>query len=618
MVRFLLSLGLTRESNAHRVLPSGMTYGLGNRRHGVERLRWQLIFALSGVGAVTASCSGRSSRTVDDDGTGGTSNAGRMNASAGKGGIGAGGTPSPAGGGGGTTGGAGGSGGKGGAGGAGGAVMMTGGASGIGGGAGAVMGGTGGASGEGGLGGSSPACNPATGGQVGLCDGSFVHRPEPATCMLSEHVGPGGQGGSPGAAGAASTAIACESDDDCTEAENGYCYREEIQILSQQCVYACAVDSDCGEGAVCSCDNSYVSAVTLQPLAIGRCVLASCRTDADCEPGRLCIAPVDSSCGPRRAIAYHCQTPNDECAGPDDCVGTYRQCEYTTDRFSCQDKGACGRPFLVEGAVRQSQLAAGSDWQAEELASALPVALSRETREVIAAHFAEAGLMEHASIAAFARFSLQLLALGAPPELVRACTEAMADETRHARQCFGLAARYAGRSFAPGRLDVTGALGEVTLRDVLELVVREGCIGETAAALEATWAADAATDPVVREVLCGIAEDEGRHAALAFRFVAWAIAREPVLGEVLERLLAEAQGATAPLVAPSDGAPAESALAAHGVLSRATRLAARRAALFDVLPGVMETALRSARRAPAEDQERQERRAGLTGLAELD
>jgi hypothetical protein len=476
--------------------------------------------------------------------------------------------------------------------------MVTGGASGTGGSAGEVMGGTGGASGEGGLGGSSPACNPAMGGQVGLCDGSFVHRPEAATCMLSEHVGPGGQGGSPGAAGTASTAIACESDDDCTEGENGYCYREELMILSQQCVYACAVDSDCGEGAVCSCDNSYVSAVTLQPLSIGLCVSASCRTDADCDPGRLCISPVDSTCGPRRAIGYHCQTPNDECRGPDDCVGTYRQCEYTTDRFTCQDKGACGRPFLVEGAVRQSELAAGRDWQAEELASRLPLALSRETREAIATHFAEAGLMEHASIAAFARFSLQLLALGAPPELVGACTEAMADETRHARQCFGLAARYAGRSFAPGPLDVTGALAEVSLRDVLELVVREGCIGETAAALEATWAADAAADPVVREVLRGIAEDEGRHAALAFKFVAWAVAREPALGELVERLLGEARekAKLAPLhPSPEHGAGLES----HGVLSLGTRREALRVALRDVLPGVVSTALGSPSRLSA-------------------
>jgi hypothetical protein len=48
-------------------------------------------------------------------------------------------------------------------------------------------------------------------------------------------------------------------------------------------------------------------------------------------------------------------------------------------------------------------------------------------------------------------------------------------------------------------------------------------VGETLGALEAREAALHAKHPSLRRVLDRIADDETRHAALAFRFVAWAL-----------------------------------------------------------------------------------------------
>jgi hypothetical protein len=131
--------------------------------------------------------------------------------------------------------------------------------------------------------------------------------------------------------------------------------------------------------------------------------------------------------------------------------------------------------------------------------------------------------MEHASIAAFARFNLQLLSLGAPSDLVIACNRALADETRHAQLCFGLASHYAGKSLGPARLDIQHCFEDNSLEAVMNLVLVEGCIGETVAALEALEGADSATDPVVRDVLQRIAQDEQAHAELAFKFMRWAL-----------------------------------------------------------------------------------------------
>jgi hypothetical protein len=551
----------------------------------VEHLRWMLIAAVAGATAAAPACAGKSQSTGSGgdagDGSGGSS------ASGGSGGKGAGGTGT-----GGKTGGAGGSGGS---------AAGTGGKGGAGGSSGQGLGGS--SSGKGGTGGSTAGsagqpngCGAGTSYSPTLerCEGGFVHRPVPGTCPIPEEDGLGAaDAGAPPISG-------CEVDAHCGEKPNGRCIIDnplpEIATATY-CLYACATDGDCQAGQVCSCESSWNSNATGLPITIGVCRPGTCGADGECAEGSLCISPVDAFCGTPRPAEYHCQTPEDECAGPDDCIGG-AYCAYQVDHHACLGRPACGRPFLVDGAERQAPLGRGLDW-----ADALPElgnvgSLTPEQRAAVAQHFAEAALMEHASIAAFARFSLQLLALGAPSDLVEDTARAMADETRHARLCFGLAERYGLRAAAPGKLDVAGALGELDLLGVVEMVTLEGCIGESGAALEAAWAADAAAEPFVKAALAGIAEDEARHAALAFRFVAWAATKDARVLPRVRALVAEAARATG---VDTERSPAH-VLEPHGVLDARTRLAARAAALRDVIPATL-----AALDAPAE----------LTGALEL-
>jgi hypothetical protein len=186
--------------------------------------------------------------------------------------------------------------------------------------------------------------------------------------------------------------------------------------------------------------------------------------------------------------------------------------------------GTCGRPFLVSGSVR---LAAGlrrDDWcrSIDEQTVGLEE-LTRSERGALAAHWEQAALMEHASIAAFARFTLELLALGAPAQLVEQASAAMSDEQRHATTCFTLASRFAGRQIGAGPLPIDGCLANVELTEVTVTAFLEGCIGETLAAVEARELAQAVEDPVLRRTLAGIADDEARHALLAWSFLRWAL-----------------------------------------------------------------------------------------------
>jgi hypothetical protein len=182
---------------------------------------------------------------------------------------------------------------------------------------------------------------------------------------------------------------------------------------------------------------------------------------------------------------------------------------------------------LVESSARVAPTVVSGAWLAECASKPLVDHLSASERATLAAHWTRMGQLEHASIAAFARFALQLLSLGAPSELVEECTRAMADETAHTRLCFDVASAYAGHAIGPGPLDIAGSLAVTSLPEIVELTIAEGCFGETRAALEALEAADAATDPVIRAAHEQIARDEERHAALAFRFVRWALEREP-------------------------------------------------------------------------------------------
>lgn len=111
-----------------------------------------------------------------------------------------------------------------------------------------------------------------------------------------------------------------------------------------------------------------------------------------------------------------------------------------------------GRPFVVEGTLRTAPLVGGEAWCSEvtDASEVLP-----ELREALAAGWAEDGLYEHASIASFARFALELLALGAPPSLLEDVHAAMADELHHARLCFGLARRFGARPSARARCPST-------------------------------------------------------------------------------------------------------------------------------------------------------------------
>ena len=233
-----------------------------------------------------------------------------------------------------------------------------------------------------------------------------------------------------------------------------------------------------------------------------------------------------------------------------------------------------GRPLMGEAGPILADVTDRADWSD----ACAPAPLPPEVAAALAASWAEAAQAEHASIAAFAQLTLDLLALGAPPDLLLAVQAAAADEVRHARRCFTLASRYAGRPLGPAALAVQRARHARTLTDLAVQTAQEGCIGETISAALAAAALDAATDPAAVACLKLLTADERRHAALSWQILAWALdGGGPETRAAVEAVFAS------PKVAIRVSAPDQPVYRAHGRPGPGTTQAVAAQALREVV-----------------------------------
>jgi len=225
-----------------------------------------------------------------------------------------------------------------------------------------------------------------------------------------------------------------------------------------------------------------------------------------------------------------------------------------------------GRPFTVAGEARVPSVIRRDDWA---LAVDLQLdELDPQVRETLATAWADDGCYEAASVGSFARFVLELIGVGAPPSLITDAQQALGEEVEHARTFFGLASVYAGYSVGPGMLDVAGATeGSSNAIRVAEKLASEGCIAESISALQLAIAAERAADPILRRQLLAVAEEELRHAELAWRALAWMLRNgDDRMRQSIATVFANAVDFVPRATSVADGLPAE-ALRASGRLT---------------------------------------------------
>lgn len=233
-------------------------------------------------------------------------------------------------------------------------------------------------------------------------------------------------------------------------------------------------------------------------------------------------------------------------------------CTYEYTCFVCC---GYGRPYLDEdGGPVEAEAVPTPGWAGGALTPRLGT-LTPAERAAAGAYWSDNGRSEHSSVAGFHRFALDLLAHGAPPELLARSQRAAAQELRHALDCFALASAYLGTAIGPGPLEMGGrAVVAASLAELAAWTTRDGVVGETVAAFLAERALAEATDPAVRAALERIVRDETGHAELAWATVQWAIGRGgDEVRDAVRAVLAGLSDPVAPAVAWSPG------LAAHGV-----------------------------------------------------
>ncbi len=193
-----------------------------------------------------------------------------------------------------------------------------------------------------------------------------------------------------------------------------------------------------------------------------------------------------------------------------------------------------GRQIRRFGRVLLPPLQGGSDWAGERDY----VAVDETVRHAVAQQWRENGRTEHASVAAFSRLSLDLLALGAPPGLVAAAQCDALDEIRHAELCFSLSRAIDGVAVSPGAFTavrhtkpLAGPREVVLARLAVDSLV-DGALHEGVSARVISQLARRSEIAAIRSLLKELAADEGRHAAHGWEVVEWCVIEggAPVLG----------------------------------------------------------------------------------------
>ena len=159
---------------------------------------------------------------------------------------------------------------------------------------------------------------------------------------------------------------------------------------------------------------------------------------------------------------------------------------------SSETQAVPGRALRIRKRIVKAPLARADSWRATPPTVPDVGALSPDARAAIAAGWTDAARAEHASVPAFSRLSLTLMAMGAPSDLVEAAHRAALDEIEHEarlRAGCGLCGR-GGRARSDRRVD-DGAGGDGGVAaDLAEESLVNGCLLEGIAAEAARAAAE--------------------------------------------------------------------------------------------------------------------------------
>ncbi|HXX68337.1 MAG TPA: hypothetical protein VEK07_14195 [Polyangiaceae bacterium] len=188
---------------------------------------------------------------------------------------------------------------------------------------------------------------------------------------------------------------------------------------------------------------------------------------------------------------------------------------------------ARGRQLRRRGRLLLPRLHPGESSWTSDVGGTVDVDAS--LRASVAAQWRENAKTEHASVAAFARLTLDLMALGAPAHLLAAAQRDALDEVRHTQMCLSLASAVDGAPHEPAPFPEVHLSGRpfpsrtLALASLAAHSLVDGALHEGLSARVVSRLARLAHAKPVRDVLARIAADEGRHSAHGWQVVEWCV-----------------------------------------------------------------------------------------------
>ena len=153
--------------------------------------------------------------------------------------------------------------------------------------------------------------------------------------------------------------------------------------------------------------------------------------------------------------------------------------------------------------------------------------LTAAERSRLAETWTRRSAAEYLAVSTFAVLAIDLVAAGAPADVLSLCMRAGIDEVRHAELCLRMIEIYGGKRVQPppGMSSLPDDPERPKLFQALANTMLVSCVSETYATTVLTATRDLTTDPVAHAVLTSIYSDEVMHARLGWSYLRYAIDR---------------------------------------------------------------------------------------------
>jgi len=179
-----------------------------------------------------------------------------------------------------------------------------------------------------------------------------------------------------------------------------------------------------------------------------------------------------------------------------------------------------GRPLIFDGVAQIASISVGTTWSKGPLPKSHQLTL--EQCKILSDFWLRTARLEHASVASFHQFALDLMKFGASPELLMRTNKAVMDEISHAKAAFAITEVFLGQPLSPKEFHMRIEPAK-DLADFAKKVALEGAINETLAVVLASLQREKCTDSAIRNFLTDIILEEAEHAELAWDTLRWLV-----------------------------------------------------------------------------------------------